>query len=257
MNHDLVAVGVAAAILAVGCGGSSPPEDQRVRSPAPKPKEQRAQVPAATQKFTIRVTRDDGSLPRGCGPRATARRVIAFLDAFNRGDTVALDRRIADERQFQWFSAGVRGLRDASIDATGASGVTNLADAPPASERPQLLSWLTKRHRAGERMRLVDIEVSHIRPQKWVPVDFDLAGVQYVLERKARDIDQLRGANRLASGKGGISCVDGAVLVWAMGLDPRRPPPRNLCPRPAPLGEPRVTACTLHSAPSQSRRKRR
>lgn len=236
-----VAIAVAAAMLTVGCGGSSVPEDPRVQAP----EDRRVQAPAADLDVTIRVTRNDGSLPRGCGPRSTAQRVIGFLDAFNRGDETALERVIADEDRFQWFSAAVGGLREASIYAIGARGVAGLPDAPPVSERPQLLRWLAKRQRAGERMRLVDISVSHVRPHTWLPVDVHVAGVQYVLQRVAPDIDRLRGANLLASGKGGLSCVDGDVLVWSMGVDPRRPPPRKLCPRAAPIGtDARVTACT-------------
>lgn len=233
MNRGLVAVNVAAAICAFGCGGSPAPEERRVPAPAAEP--QRA----------IRVTRDDGSLPRGCGPRPTTQRVLGFLEAFNRGDGAAIDRAVAEEARFQWFSTAVRGLSEASIYASGASSVTDLADAPPVSQRPKLLSWLAKRHRVGERMRLVDISVSHVRANEWLPVNVELAGVEYVVERAAPDIDRLPGANRLATGKGGISCVDGVVLVWSMGLDPRRRPPRNLCPRPAPAASAaHVTACS-------------
>src|SRR5438093_135847 len=83
------AAGIALVALMVGCdsnGASAPPR----AGPAPN----------------IVVTRDDGSMPRRCGAKRTASRVVAFIDAFNRGDAEALDRLIADREHFQWYSAG-------------------------------------------------------------------------------------------------------------------------------------------------------
>src|SRR3954466_1877558 len=71
----------------------------------------------------IFITRDDGSLPARCGVRRTTSRVLAFIDAFNRGDSAALERSIADREHFQWYSANAgRGRRYRSYNATGVLG---------------------------------------------------------------------------------------------------------------------------------------
>lgn len=47
-----------------------------------------------------------------------------------------------------------------------------------------------------------------------------MAGIEYIIERTASDLPRSR--NRYATGKGGLTCADGRVVVWSMALDARR-----------------------------------
>src|SRR3954464_8404105 len=82
------AAGIALVALIAGCDSDGP-------SAPPQP------TPAAN----IVVIHDDGSLPRRCGVKRTASRVVAFIDAFNLGDADGLDRLIADREHFQFYGA--------------------------------------------------------------------------------------------------------------------------------------------------------
>src|SRR5256885_2012074 len=119
------AAGIALVALMVGCDSNEPSTPPRA-GPAPN----------------IVVTRDDGSMPRRCGVKRTASRVVAFIDAFNRGDADTLDRLIADRAHFQWYSSSV-GSR-----AFTAEGMTSAIDElPPKKDgRPALLRYLANRN---------------------------------------------------------------------------------------------------------------
>jgi hypothetical protein len=184
----------------------------------------------------IVVTRDDGSLPARCGVRRTTSRVLAFIDAFNSGDGAALDRSIADREHFQWYSVNEEGgKRRRSFNATGISAAVDGA-APEKDQRPELLRYLANRGRAGERMHLVQVMVSRIRPHDWLPnVADEAAGVEYSVRITAPELAAFPGRNRLAGGKGAFGCSDGRLLMWTMGLETANGSPMHnelLC-RPA------------------------
>jgi hypothetical protein len=114
--------GIAIAALLTGCdtSHSSAQRDARVSTPRP----------------AIVVTHDDASLPRRCGVRRTASRVVDFLDAVNRGDAEALDGLIADREHFQWYSSneGDR-QRSRTFSATGLTSAVDSCERPTAPWR--------------------------------------------------------------------------------------------------------------------------
>jgi hypothetical protein len=195
----------------------------------------------------ILVTRDDGSLPARCGVRRTTSRVLAFMDAFNRGDSEALDKAIADREHFQWYSATAGVKR--TFGATGVSATIDDA-SPQKDERPALLRYLASRSRAGERMHLVQVMVSRVPPRSWFQnITDEAAGVEYSVRLTAPDFASLPGRNRLAGGKGAFGCSDGRLLVWTMGLDTANGSAMHkelLCRRASRVREDarRVVACT-------------
>lgn len=197
----------------------------------------------------IVVTRDHGTLPARCAVRRSALRVAAFIEAFNRGDATALDRTIADSKHFQWYSVNEQGgLHRRAFNATGPSSA--VYDTAPRDDRPALLRYLASRSKAGERMHLVQVMVSRVRPRQWLPsIGDDVAGVQFEVTLDSPDLASFPGPNRLAAGKGGFSCSDGRLLVWSMGLDTtggRKARAELLCRRASRvrLNARRVIACS-------------
>jgi hypothetical protein len=227
------AVGIAVVALMVGCDSNG-----------------RSAPPQATPAADIRVTHDDGSLPRRCGVKRTASRVVAFIDAFNRGDADGLDRLIADREHFQWYSSGAgHGTRSRGFTT---DGMTSARDQlPPRPDgRPALLRYLANRNRLGERMRLVQVKITRIPPRAWFAgITDEVAGVEYSVTLDAPDFASFPGRNRLAGGKGGFGCSDGRLLAWSMGLDTagrRLAGAAGLCRVASRIHEPprRVVACT-------------
>jgi hypothetical protein len=154
VRAPLAVVAVALAGLGSGCEGDSagdaaPTATAAAGSPAPR----------------IVVVHDDHSLPQRCGVARTASRVVAFLDAFDRGDRSRLDALIADRRSFRWFSTTETGTRtERTYTATGA---TSSLGESPQDQRPALLRHLASRHGRGERARLVEVLVTRIPPGSW------------------------------------------------------------------------------------------
>jgi hypothetical protein len=235
------AVGVAIAGLAGGCNTGGHSGSSRATA-----------APAVTPPTV--VVRDDGSLPTRCSVRRTVARVAAFVDAFNRGDAERLDRAIAEREHFQWYSSNEgHGKRGRGFNADGLTSAADRGEgAPPHTDgRPALLRYLANRSRAGERMRLLQVQVTHIPPRSWFPsiVD-DVAGVEYSIRLDAPDLAAFPGRNRLAGGKGGFGCSDGRLLAWSMGLDTaggREERATRLCrlvSRVKDRAKPRILACT-------------
>jgi hypothetical protein len=76
--------------------------------------------------------------PATCTASEVETLVGRFVEAFNAGDTAALDRLFAPEPAFEWYSTGGPGER---LD-------------PIARDRPSLLPYFTARHARGERLDL-------------------------------------------------------------------------------------------------------
>ena len=204
-----LAVGcIAIAALAVGCDDEGHPAPQQSPRPAPR----------------IVVSRDDGSLPRRCGVVRTATRVAAFLDAVNRGDAPLLERMVADRDHFQWysFSAG-HGRRMRGFETNGLTSARDDAEGRPpphVNGRPALMRYLAGRHPAGERMQLLELQITRIPPRGWFPsITYDVAGIDFLVRVDAPDLTSFPGHNRLAGGKGAFGCSDGRLLAWTMSLD--------------------------------------
>lgn len=138
------------------------------------------------------IARDDTSFPDACRPRSVARLVLDFFGAFNRGDDGKLSRLLAPEPAFQWYSAPGP---DGKVDATYRPSATR--------------TYLAQRHRHGERLQLVMIDVSYEKKRH-------IGHVSYVITRQANDLEP-KGEPGLVVGKGAIDCGSGTVAVWSMG----------------------------------------
>ena len=204
----------------------------------------------------IVVLHDDGSLPPRCGVRRAVARVAAFVDAFNRGDAEQLDRAIAERERFQWYWASEgHGKRVRAFEANGLTSAVAGDDGAPdhTDGRPEALRYLMSRHQAGERMRLLQVRVTHIPPRGWFPsIEYDVAGVDYSIRIDAPDLAAFPGRNRIGSGKGGFGCSDGRLLAWTIGLDTAgaqeqraaRTCRRGSRVRSDPGSKPRILACS-------------
>jgi hypothetical protein len=135
------------------------------------------------------VTRDHPGLPAGCRPRPLARRIAAFFDAFNRGDASAIDYVDPSEG---WYSV---------TDGRRRHFVTY--------SRHGLPEYFARRHRRGERLRLLEVDVSYAR---------GLGHVAYLIERRADDLRHLGIMHTRAIGKGALNCETGQIVVWSMGM---------------------------------------
>jgi hypothetical protein len=173
--------------------------------------------PAPRLSARIVVSHDDGSLPRQCGVRTTAERVLAFEDAFNRGDARALDSLVADADHFQWYAVADGGTgRDGGY---GGEGRTSAREASPPDERGKVLRELVERARRGERMQFLEIQVGRVAPRSWFPnIDQEVTGIEFTIKRDGPDIAALGGENRLGGGKAGFGCSDGRLLALATGM---------------------------------------
>jgi hypothetical protein len=212
---------------------------------------------AASATASIVVLRDDGSLPRRCGVRRTVSRLAAFVDAFNRGDAGQLDQLVSDRDHFQWYSAVEgHGKRARAFTANGLSSAVDTGSGgpgPPTDGRPALLNYLARRKRMGERLRLVEVKVTGIRPRAWFPnIADEVAGVEFSIRLEAPDLASFSGHNTLAGGKAGFGCSDGRLLAWSIGLDTaggRQADAQRLCGRASGINtrnrsRTRILACT-------------
>jgi hypothetical protein len=187
---------------------------------------------APPQRLPVAVTRDDDALPSGCRPAEAADLVSDFLDAFNSGDRRAA-LAIADPR------AGPRDFRP--------RGWYSVTEGDPrrgrrgrhfvAYRQGKLGRYLTRRHRRGETMRLLELSVGRSSMRGH-------AGISYRIERRARDLRAIGITNRVATGKAAVDCTRRKIYVWSMAMAPRRALGGHLCPA-APEGSPRSTlACS-------------
>ncbi|MDQ3936006.1 MAG: hypothetical protein M3340_15400 [Actinomycetota bacterium] len=225
------------ALLAVGCTSDSGSDTAQPARPEEPP-------------VRVVVTRDDGTLPPGCGPRRVATAVTRFLDAVESGDRRRVDVLLAPPARFQWFSSAESGNGvDRTFTAYGRTSDVGPAGGSDVDERPKLVRYLSERGAAGERWRLVAISVRRIAPRAWFASIPDVvAGVEYSLVRESSDVRVRGGRNRIATGKGALACADRRVLAWSMGLESESAPPRlgvELCPRPKSRLSPEQRSRTL------------
>jgi len=144
------------------------------------------------------VTRDDPSLPAGCRPRQTAGLIMNFFEAFNRGDQERLSRFFVPYYP-------IPGLYGVSEDR-GSRGFGT-------QSRDELLRYFAERHKQGERLQLLKVDVG----KGW---ESGTANITFVITRKAGDLKPgLGGPDRVAMGKGGIDCKKQRIVVWQMGME--------------------------------------
>jgi len=139
-------------------------------------------IPTAVGGATVSYT---GSPPGDCSPTRVAEAVLAFLDAFNRGDQEAL------RRMFQ-------------------RSVIFSASNPPdgfflSSGQPALLDYFSQRHAHGETLELTALQVSYREGS-------NEAGLAPRINRRADDI-----AAGVIGAKAAIDCNDRAIVLWNQG----------------------------------------
>jgi hypothetical protein len=130
--------------------------------------------------------------PRACGESQSRATVRAFVAAFNRGDLARLDKLFARQPEFHWYSSGAPGIRSRTAAMT----------------RSTLVSYFARRHRAGDRLRLVAFDYNGVTAGAYG--NFGL-----VLRRSAADYRS--GAWFELAGKGAVSCGDGKLIVLSLG----------------------------------------
>ena len=131
--------------------------------------------------------------PTLCAQVEVEQTVRRFLAAFNRGQAVVLEAVWAREPDFQWYSTGGPGLRMRES----------------AMHRPSLVAYFVRRHRRGERLRLLSLQVNGnteaARPY---------GNFEYRLTRSAGDLRAT-----VYNGKGALHCYASRpdhLIVWSM-----------------------------------------
>lgn len=207
-------LGALLVVLVVACQNSTASPDQSAAGGKDRPTDAAA-VPGegngagdANREGTARpgyespvpviVTRDDPSLPAGCRPRQTAGLIMNFFEAFNRGDQERLSR-------FFVAKAPIPGLYGVSEDR-GSRGFDT-------QSRDELLRYFAERHKQGERLQLLKVDVG----KGW---ESGTANITFVITRKAGDLKPGLGSpDRVAKGKGGIDCGKQRIVVWQMAME--------------------------------------
>jgi len=205
------------AFLALGCGdGQGSGDDSRPAEPVANGG---AGVPADEARgpaTRIIITGDDPSLPDGCRPRQIAELVVAFVDAFNRGDQEQLSRLFfiaegpsppdfSKEGYYPWSWYSV-----SEIDSGG-----RIESGFVTYDQGEMLRYFEERHRQGERLGLIKVSAT----QAGLLGEEGNVGIVYILTRHARDLEPgLGGPARIAFGKGAINCESQRIFTWSMEM---------------------------------------
>ena len=129
------------------------------------------------------------------------------------------------------------------FNAFGSASTVDRSEATDVDEREKLSPYFATRHDQHERIRLIELEVSRVAPRSWLPLDEDVAGIQFALLFEADDLAGLGGGNRVGGGKGAVACRDGRILLMSFGLDTaERYHGARMCPRARRRARP--VACT-------------
>lgn len=131
---------------------------------------------------------------RGCTATDVRGVVLRFVRAFNDGDVATLDGVFARAGEFHWYTVDDPARpRDLG-----------------AEDRSALLRYLGRRHRAGERLRLVSFAFNGNNAS--------YGHFEFEVDRSAGDLATTR-----YDGKGAVVCTDGPprIAAWAMGRDAR------------------------------------
>ena len=185
---------------------------------------------------TVIVTRGNAALPPGCTPGELAAVVIRFTEAFNRGDATELDGLFAKDGPNPRGGPvdGEAGFVDFAVVGVPATRFSS-------TEREELLPYVARRHRAGERLRLLYLTVGS--EQRALP---HRAFVGVALSVHARDLGPRA---RTLSGKVELNCRSGTITTWVASVRSPAglPSAPGLCP-PSPGWSPTAgtaVACAL------------
>ncbi|MEN3312176.1 MAG: hypothetical protein V7645_1505 [Actinomycetota bacterium] len=145
------------------------------------------------------VTRETpGYLPPTCSIRGIGATANGFFDAFNRGSKPLVARYVASAKSFWWYSSTEGTLPRRHFVTYSRSG---------------FLSYMVRRHRRNERLRLMLLDAaSGVRP--------GAAAIHFVIQRTATDLPPGLGGNlRIAEGKAEFYCRTQRIYVWSMGME--------------------------------------
>ncbi len=125
------------------------------------------------------------SVGGSCGDPEKIRSLISkFLDEYDKGQPGLADRFFAPAPNFQCYSERPRRQSDAALD------------------RSTLEAYLLQRHADGDRLTLVNVQVSGVRS--------GIGNFGFMVERDG---------SQLLS-KGALDCRIGKFIVWSLGPDP-------------------------------------
>lgn len=140
----------------------------------------------------VEKTQADELEARSCGKAKTLGAFRAFVAAYNRGDSAALDRRFAPEPDFRWYSSGAPGRRVGNA----------------AGRRRTLIRYFAKRHASGDRIRIRRLDYNG-RSSTYGNLGFEIL----------RRSDGFRGGGWIrVPGKGAASCYDGEARFIVMSI---------------------------------------
>jgi hypothetical protein len=133
------------------------------------------------------------AVPRkGCRPAQTTALVQRFVVAFNNGDARTLNLVWGGRLWFHWYAVlGDPGRRDQQ----------------DALRRDTLMAYFAARHAASERLTLTKLQING--------ATIGERGFEYRLVRSA---DDLTGGSVAYAGKGSLSCMNGRLVTWTMGV---------------------------------------
>lgn len=151
---------------------------------------------SAVAATTAHASSPEASRVRDCRPGEVEHGVVAFTRAFNGGDLRRLDglfarKGINGRAGFQWYSTGPPGSRFGSA----------------ATNRSTLMSYFAARHRAGERLKLLQLSGGRADDNAYADFAFQI-------------LRQARGLRATAfEGKGASICsrYSARIAVWAVG----------------------------------------
>ena len=196
-------------LLLVGCEGDGERAHSSGGGKAPE-------VVSYRQPERVIVSSDDPSLPEGCHPRHVAGLVMAFIDAFNSGDQSTLSRSF-----FLSEGPSPPDFSDGTYDPWSWYTVSNvesggkIASGFVTYNQSDLLRYFAKRHRKGERLRLLKVSMT----QTGLLGRDDNVGFVFALNRTASDLDLgFGGPAHIATGQGAINCKNRRIFTWRMEM---------------------------------------
>jgi hypothetical protein len=126
-----------------------------------------------------------------CDERGSRELVVAFINAFNRGDVKRLDTIFARGMWWRWYSV---------------SSAPGRRIQTAAYNRKTLIAYFRARHKRHERLALRSLQFNGRTD--------GFGNFEYELLRRA---DDMKGPARVYVGTGAVSCWAGKLAVWSMG----------------------------------------
>ena len=183
-------------------------------SPASSP------VSEGSEEREIVVTREDPSLPEGCGVKRAAEGLLSFTEALSEGDLEALDGILSAENVF------------GRVAIPGPDALTDETNI----DRQAVMSYFESRFSHNESLRLTNVVIeTEVQSQRGPTVV-----VSFFAIRRADDIN---GAQAFR-GEATFVCPAGDILGLVGGPPHPTEPIESWCPTESPASADVVIACT-------------